>query len=101
MSGWAWDGRKGLRGLSCKYSAGRRPRHAALNDVVKRVLQRAGLPCVLEPSGLDRVGFDGSVCERTESAIGRDNRRHYRGQLVPAELGFSNTERKYIQYPLG
>ena len=45
---------RGLHGLACKYSAGRHPRHAALNDVVKRALQRAGLPSVLEPPGLDR-----------------------------------------------
>ena len=41
---------KGLHGLSCKYSAGRFPRHSAMNDVVKR----AGLPSVLELPGLDR-----------------------------------------------
>ena len=34
--------------------ADRHPRHAALNDVVKRALQRVGLPSVLEPPGLDR-----------------------------------------------
>ena len=45
---------KGHHGLSCRFSAGRHPRHAALNDVVKRGLQRAGLPSVLEPPGLDR-----------------------------------------------
>ena len=45
---------RGLHGLSCRYSAGRHPRHAALNDVVKRALQRAGIPSVLEPPGLDR-----------------------------------------------
>ena len=45
---------KGLHGLSCKFSAGRHPRHAALNDIVKRALQRAGLPSVLEPVGIDR-----------------------------------------------
>ena len=45
---------KGLHGLSCRYSSGRHPRHAAMNDVVKRALQRAGLPSVLEPPGLDR-----------------------------------------------
>ena len=44
----------GLHGLSCKFSAGRFPRHAALNDVMKRSLQRAGLPSVLEPLGMDR-----------------------------------------------
>ena len=35
---------RGMHGLSCKYSAGRFPRHSAMNDVVK----------VLEPPGLDR-----------------------------------------------
>ena len=44
----------GLHGLSCRYSAGRFPRHSAMNDVVKRALQKAGLPSVLEPPGLDR-----------------------------------------------
>ena len=45
---------RGLHGLSCKYSAGRFPRHSAMNDVVKRALQKAGLPSFLEPPGLDR-----------------------------------------------
>ena len=45
---------RGLHGLSCKYSASRFPRHSAVNDVVKRTLQKAGLPPVLEPPGLDR-----------------------------------------------
>ena len=40
--------------LSCRYSAGRLPRHAALNDVVKRALTTAGIPSYLEPAGLDR-----------------------------------------------
>ena len=44
------DGR-GLHGLSCKYSAGRFPRHSAMNDVIMRALQQAGLPSVLEPPG--------------------------------------------------
>ena len=44
---------RGLHGLSCRYSAGRFPRHSAINDVVKRALQKAGLPSVLEPPGLD------------------------------------------------
>ena len=55
------DGRmdsRGFPGLSCKYRAGRFPRHSAMNDVVKRALQKAGLPSVLEPRGLDR-GDDG------------------------------------------
>jgi len=40
--------------LSCARSAGRFPRHAALNDVVKRALDSAGMHSVLEPVGLDR-----------------------------------------------
>ena len=45
---------RGLHGLSCRFSAGRHPRHAALNDVIKRALQTAGIPSVLEPLGVDR-----------------------------------------------
>ena len=45
---------RGLHGLSCRYSAGRFPRHLTMNDVIKRALQKAGLPSVLEPPGLDR-----------------------------------------------
>ena len=44
----------GHHGLSCTKSAGRFPRHAALNDVVKRALASAGAPSILEPVGLDR-----------------------------------------------
>ena len=44
----------GLHPLSCRFSAGRIPRHAALNDVVCRALRSAGLPSELEPAGLDR-----------------------------------------------
>ena len=54
---WRCGGRmdsRGLHGLSCKYSAGCFPRHSAMNDVIKRVFQKAGLPSVLEPPGLDR-----------------------------------------------
>ena len=40
--------------LSCRYSAGRHPRHAALNDIIKRALNTAGIPSTLEPRGLDR-----------------------------------------------
>ena len=43
----------GHHGLSCKKSAGRFPRHAALNDVIKRALSSAGVPSILEPVGLD------------------------------------------------
>ena len=44
----------GHHGLSCRYSGGRLPRHANLNDVVKRALGAAGIPSWLEPVGLDR-----------------------------------------------
>ena len=47
-------GNLGLHGLSCQRSAGRLPRHANLNDVVKRALAVAGMPSWLEPLGLDR-----------------------------------------------
>ena len=46
--------RLGHHGLSCCFSAGRLPRHAHLNDVVKRALAAAGVPSWLEPVGLDR-----------------------------------------------
>ena len=46
--------RLGHHPLSCRYSAGRLPRHAALNDVIKRALNSAGIPSYLEPPGLDR-----------------------------------------------
>ena len=45
--------RLGHHGLACRYSAGRLPRHANLNDVVKRGLASAGIPSWLEPIGLD------------------------------------------------
>ena len=45
---------RGLHALSCQLSAGRLPRHAALNDTVKRALLSAGMPSILEPAGLDR-----------------------------------------------
>ena len=45
--------RLGHHGLSCRFSAGRLPRHANLNDVVKRALATHGIPSLLEPVGLD------------------------------------------------
>ena len=45
---------KGYHPLSCRFSAGRFPHHAELNDVIRHALQRAGLPSVLEPPRLDR-----------------------------------------------
>ena len=46
--------RKGYHALTCRFSAGRHPRHTALNDVVRRALQSAGIPSLLEPTGVDR-----------------------------------------------
>ena len=44
-----------LHPLSCRFSIGRLPRHTALNDVIRRSLQPAGIPALLEPASLDRV----------------------------------------------
>ena len=43
----------GRHGLSCLKSAGRIPRHAAINDLIKRALATAGVPATLEPVGLE------------------------------------------------
>ena len=45
---------RGHHSLSCRFSSGRHPRHAELNDFIKRSLQRAGIPSRLEPIGIDR-----------------------------------------------
>ena len=39
--------------LSCRFSAGRLPRHSALNDIIKRALSSACFNAVLDPVGLD------------------------------------------------
>ena len=44
----------GLHSLSCRFSAGRFPRHSAINNIIKRSLHTAGLHSILEPAGLDR-----------------------------------------------
>ena len=44
---------QGLHGLSCIKSAGRIPRHAEINNIIKRSLAAAGIPSILEPSGLN------------------------------------------------
>ena len=46
--------KKGLHTLSCRFSAGRSARHAAINDVVKRALVGCGFPSSLEPTGINR-----------------------------------------------
>ncbi|KAJ0180061.1 hypothetical protein K1T71_004652 [Dendrolimus kikuchii] len=47
-------GGSGHHGLSCVRSAGRIPRHAALNDIIRRALVTTGTPAILEPNGLCR-----------------------------------------------
>ncbi|XP_055351881.1 uncharacterized protein LOC129598141 [Paramacrobiotus metropolitanus] len=41
----------GHHGLSCAFSAGRHPRHGALNSIVCRSFVSAGIPAKLEPRG--------------------------------------------------
>ena len=41
-------------GLSCRWSEGRFPRHAAINDIIHRSLTSAKVPSRLEPNGLFR-----------------------------------------------
>lgn len=45
---------KGHHGLSCKFSAGRRPRHAEANDIISRALKSAQVPAIKEPTGCSR-----------------------------------------------
>ncbi|XP_026331470.1 uncharacterized protein LOC113238842, partial [Hyposmocoma kahamanoa] len=45
----------GHHGLSCQRCAGRFPRHHAINDIVRRAMVSANVPCVLEPPGLSRI----------------------------------------------
>ena len=45
---------KGYHALTCRFSAGRLPRHTALNDTIRRALQSAGVPALMEPQGIDR-----------------------------------------------
>ena len=43
----------GLSHLSCHFSIGRLPRHTSLSYFIRRSLQSAGIPALLEPAGLD------------------------------------------------
>lgn len=45
---------KGYHGLNLRCT-GRYPRHHALNDIIRRALVSANIPCVLEPPGLSRT----------------------------------------------
>ena len=40
--------------LSCRFNEGRHPRHSAMNDIIFRALQSAGIASSLEPVGLNR-----------------------------------------------
>ena len=44
----------GTHGLPCRFSKGRHFRLAAINDTIKRSLNAAKIPCLLEPNGLYR-----------------------------------------------
>ena len=44
----------GIHGLSCKRGAVTGIRHHQLSDIVRRILVRANIPSVLEPTGLSR-----------------------------------------------
>ena len=44
----------GLHGLSCRKSQGWHPRHAAVNELIRRSLASAKIPSHLEPSGIMR-----------------------------------------------
>ncbi|KAL3613036.1 hypothetical protein CASFOL_043125 [Castilleja foliolosa] len=47
-------GESGGHALSCCRCSGRFPRHHALNDLIRRALVAANIPCMLEPPGLSR-----------------------------------------------
>jgi len=44
----------GHHGLSCRRSMGRRPRHGAMNEILRRGAVSGGVPAILEPPGLCR-----------------------------------------------
>ena len=44
----------GTHGLSCRRSGGRTPRHAVVNETIRRALVSGGIPAVLEPVGVCR-----------------------------------------------
>jgi hypothetical protein len=45
---------RGVHGLSCKLGGGKSARHHALNDIIWRSLNKAGIPAIKEPVGLLR-----------------------------------------------
>lgn len=50
----AMVGENGHHGLSCQRCAGRFPRHHAINEIIRRAMVSANIPCMLEPPGLSR-----------------------------------------------
>ena len=63
-----------MHGLSCCFSKGRHTRHAAINDILKRSLDSAKIPSLLDPVDLYRRdgkrpdGANTSTMEGGESA---------------------------------
>ena len=47
--------KSGVHGLSCRRVSGRHYRHSAANELLKRALASAGLPSVMEPTGVVRT----------------------------------------------
>ena len=99
---------KGYHPLSCRYSAGRFPRHAELNEVIRRALQRAGLPSVLEPPGSNRGdcrrldGISVPVPQWKEPGLGVHLRGHVCGVSSDRDslrTGFGGGRGRYAQTP--
>ena len=63
--------RDGLHDLSCTKSAGRFPRHAIFNSLMKQTLGSLDLPSMLEPRGLYRT----------------NGKRPYDVTMIPREMG--------------
>ena len=59
----------GRHSLSCRRNEGRLQRHAALNDIFKRVLSAAHMPSRLEPTGLSKT--DGRRPDGVTLALGK------------------------------
>src|SRR6218665_561232 len=51
----SWVGQEGHHGLACRRAQGRSLHHHAINDIIWRVLLRAGIPSTQEPEGLFRT----------------------------------------------
>ncbi|CAG9136919.1 unnamed protein product [Plutella xylostella] len=62
---------RGHHGLSCPKCAGRFPRHHALNDLIKRAMVMANIPCVLEPPAVETSGVWGGEAKALIRDLGR------------------------------